>query len=85
MNIIVTSNAHVLTSRHGCVEDCDTGPGIGDKRRGESQSGEEPRLTVIIRPRTQWSGQISPTLGFRSKILIVNFPDFATDFKGRVF
>ena len=83
---MTSSNAHVLTSRHGCVEDCDTGPGIGDKRRGESQSGEETRLTVIIRPRTQWSGQISPTLaGFRSEILIVNFPDFATDFKCRVF
>ena len=54
---MTSSNAHALTSRHGCVEDCDTGPGIGDKRRGESQSGEETRLTVIIRPRTQWSGQ----------------------------
>ena len=54
---MTSSIAHTLTSRHGCVEDCDTGPGIGDKRRGKSQSGEEARLTVTIRPRTQWSGQ----------------------------
>ena len=86
-------NLYGLTSRHGCVKGCETGSWLGvrqEVRGSQVRRVRRPGVTVPIRPRNNWSPpgrhrRISPTLGFRSEILIMNFPDFATDFNFRVF